>query len=281
MVFPTVLQFHHLDRDVRTRRRVLIRSSFEHLKDLVMTVNTRVVAFVLAFALLAPADAFAQVSTTAIEEVATAGPFVANSKHMQRFFGQFKLDAADVMKPLTLVIHNGVGGTAGFNWIRALVGGDMNITNVRGAEEPSADLVFDESYIERHTINIDLSGKVFEGINTLILEGTGPKGAVMSWVLQGPLTPEFANINPTTASVGGRLTLSGKGFSLDPSENQVSIGGRDAQLLYASRNSLTIKVPEHIGPGKAEIVVTTNNVRSAPYVISIVKPVEDMSVPEQ
>lgn len=243
-------------------------------------MKSQLVTFMLALALFAPTPVFAQLSTTAIEEVATAGPFVANSKRMQRFFGQFKLDAADVMKPLTLVIHNGVGGTAGFNWIRALIGGDMNITNVRGAEEPSADLVFDESYIERHTINIDLSGKVFEGVNTLILEGTAPKGAVMSWVLQGPLTPEFASINPTSASAGGRLTLSGKGFSLDPSENHVSIGGRDAQILYASRNSLTVKVPEHLGAGETDIVVTTNNVRSAPYAISVVKVPEEAPVPD-
>ncbi|MBX3077472.1 IPT/TIG domain-containing protein [Candidatus Obscuribacterales bacterium] len=246
-----------------------------------MTMKRRLIAFILAFASgFAPAPGFAQVSTTAIEEVATAGPFVANSKHMQRFFGQFKLDAADVMKPLTLIIHNGVGGTAGFNWIRVLIGGDMNVSNLKGAEEPTADLVFDESYIERHTVNVDLSGKVFQGINTLILEGTAPKGAVMSWVLQGPLTPEFAGINPTTARAGGRLTLSGKGFSLDPSENHVSIGGRDAQLLYASRNSLTVKVPDHIGNGEAEVVVTTNNVRSAPYAISIEKPIEAAPVPD-
>jgi uncharacterized protein (TIGR03437 family) len=74
--------------------------------------------------------------------------------------------------------------------------------------------------------------------------------------------------------------LSGKGFSLDPSENHVSIGGLDAKLLYASRNSITVKVPEHIGLGEAEIVVTTNNVKSAPYVISIGKPVESAPVPD-
>jgi hypothetical protein len=245
-----------------------------------MQMKSQLVSFLLALALLAPGAVCAQVTNTAMEEVATAGPFVATSKRMQRFYGQFKLAADDVMKPLTLVIHNGVGGSPGFNWLRALMGGDMDVSNVKGAEEPSADLLFDESYLERHTVTIDLTGKVFEGVNTLILEGTAPKGAVLSWVLQGPVTPEFAAINPTSASVGARLTLSGRGFSLDKAENHVSIGGRDAQMLYASRNSITVQVPPHLNEGQANVIVTTNNLTSAPYTISISKQADSAPVPD-
>lgn len=211
----------------------------------------------------------AQGATTTLEEVARAGPFVADTRHRQRFFSQFKLSASDLAKPLTLVINNGFDGKPGFNWIRALIGADMDTTDIKGATEPSADLLFDENYIQRHTVTIDLTGKVMEGVNTIIIEGTAPKGAVMSWVLQGPVTPEFAAINPTTAQAGGRLTLSGRGFSVDPSENHVSIAGSSAQIIFASRTSLTVKVPDHLTDGQADVVVTTNNVRSAPYTISI------------
>lgn len=231
-------------------------------------------SFLLASALLtapyacvSPADA--QGSTTAIEEIASAGPFTATTRHRQRFYGQFKLNPNDVNKPLTLVIHNGIGNSPGFNWIRALIGSDMDISHLRGADEPSADLVYDENYIQRHTVSIDLTGKVFSGVNTVIIEGAAPKGAVMSWVLQGPVTPEFASINPTTAQIGGRLTLAGRGFSVDPSENHVSIGGRDAQLLSATRNSLTVRVPSTLIEGHVDVIVTTNNVCSAPYTISV------------
>jgi len=210
-------------------------------------------------------------STTAIVELAASAPFNATSRHRQRFYSQFKLSAADVNKPLTLVIHNGYDGRPGFNWIRALLGGDMDVSNVKGAEEPSADLLFDENYIERHTLNVDLTGKVFEGVNTVILEATAQKGAVMSWVLQGPMTPEFAPINPSTAQIGGRLTLAGRGFSVDPSENTVSMNGHNVSILYASRTSLTVKVPDHATEGSADVVVTTNNIRSAPYTISITR----------
>lgn len=228
-------------------------------------------SLVVACAILAPAPVVAQASgTTAVEEIATGGPFFLTGHHMQRFSSEFKVDADDLNKQMTLVLHNGFGGRPGLNWVRVLHGPDMNLNGMKRAEEPSADLLFDENYLQRNTVSIDLSDKVFEGVNTIILEGTGPKGGVVSWVIEGPPTPEFAQINPTSSQLGGRLTLSGKGFSVDSSENRVTINGHDAEILAATRNSLTVKMPPHVTPGQAQIVVTTNNVSSAPYTISIV-----------
>lgn len=219
----------------------------------------------------AAAPALAQSSgTTAVEDIATGGPFFLSSRRRQRFAAQFTMGADDLNKPLTLILHNGIGGRPGLNWARVFIGPDMNLDVLKSAEEPSANLLFDENYLERHTVSIDLSDKVVEGVNTIILEGTGPKGGVISWVVEGPATPEFAAINPTTSQPGGRLTLSGRGFSLDASQNKVTINGSEAEIVSASRNSLTIKLPIHLSAGPAQVIVTTNNVSSAPYAISIV-----------
>jgi hypothetical protein len=223
----------------------------------------------LAFQMTAPAMA-QYAGTAAVEEIATAGPFFLTSRRMQRFSAQFKLSPEDLAKPLTLVLHNGLGDRPGLNWIRVLHGPDLNLNGLRGAEEPSADLLYDENYVELRTIEIDLSDKCFAGINTIILEGTGPKNGVISWVIEGPPAPEFASINPTAAQSGGRLTLSGRGFSVDPNENRVTVNGHETQVIAATRTSLTVKLPGHISAGQAQVVVTTNNVRSAPYAISIV-----------
>jgi len=190
---------------------------------------------------------------------------------MQRFASQFKVEHDDLNKPMTLVLHNGIGGRPGLNWVRVFIGPDLDLSRLKGAEEPSADLLFDESYLERHTVSIDLSDKVFEGTNTIILEGTGPKGGVISWVVEGPPTPALAPINPTSTQAGARLTLAGKGFSVDSGENKVTINGSNAEILSSTRNALTVKLPAHLGPGTVQIVVTTNNVKSAPYTISIVE----------
>lgn len=206
---------------------------------------------------------------TATLEVAQGGPFTANSHRTQRFVSTFELNEHDVDRPFTLHIHNGFGGRPGFNWIRAFLGQDLELSGLGRAEEPSADLLFDESYIQRHTVTLDLTGKVFAGVNTLIIEGTAQKGAVLSWILEGPVPPELAAINPTSAQQGARLTLAGRGFSLDPGENKISIGGQTAELLNSTRTTVTIKVPAHINPGPANVVVTTNNIDSSPYSISI------------
>ena len=221
--------------------------------------------------LVVASSSFAQSSgTTAVEDVATGGPFFLTGHSLQRFSAQFTVNADDLNKQMTLILNNGVGGKPGFNWVRVLHGPDMDLSSLSRAEEPSADLLYDQNYLQRHTVSIDLSDKVFEGVNTIILEGHGPKGGAVSWVIEAPPTPEFARINPTTAQAGGRLTLSGKGFSVDTSENKVTINGREADILMATRNSLTVKLPQHVSAGQAEIVVTTNNVSSAPYTVTIV-----------
>ncbi|MBX9667518.1 MAG: IPT/TIG domain-containing protein [Candidatus Obscuribacterales bacterium] len=235
---------------------------------------TTVLAFMtlVSCACHSPALAQGAMLGTATIEVAQGGPFVASGRRTQRFVSTFELSEREVVKPFTLHIHNGFGGSPGFNWIRAFLGADMDLSGVGRAEEPNADLLYDESYVQRHTISLDLTGKVFTGINTLIIEGTAQKGAVMSWILEGPLSPEFATINPTATQPGSRLTLAGRGFSLDPGENRISIGGHSAELLNSTRTTITVKVPEHIKPGPASVVVTTNNVQSAPYSISITAP---------
>lgn len=225
-------------------------------------------ALLLSLILCSTGAAFA-LSTVASEQVATGGPYVGKSFRVNKFYGQFTLAALDVDKPYVLQIHNGYGGQSGFKWLRVFVGGDMDMKEIKHQEEPSADLVYDENYIERHTISIDLTGKVFEGVNTVIFEGEGPNKCVLSWSLEGQVSPQMAPLNPTAVQAGGRLTLSGKGFSLDPDENVVIISGHQAEVVSTSRTTLTVKVPEHVAPGTAKVIVLTNGVQSAPYSISV------------
>jgi hypothetical protein len=244
-----------------------------HSSDSLLTLRARAIcaSLVVACSIFSAAPALTQSSgTTAVEDIAVAGPFTLTRHSTQRFSAQFTLNADDLNKQITLVLHNGIGGSPGLNWVRVFHGPDMDLRGMNRAEEPSADLVYDQNYLQRHTVSIDLSDKLVEGVNTIILEGTGPKGGMISWVIEGPPTPEFAPINPTASQAGGRLTLSGKGFSADAGENKVTVNGCVVEILSATRNSLTVKLPWHATAGQAQVVVTTNNVSSAPYTISIV-----------
>ena len=206
------------------------------------------------------------------DDIASGGPYVATRKRIQNFAGKFKLAEEDVKKPMMLVIHNGFGDQPGFEWLRIFLCGDIK-TNLDKYEEPEGDLIFDQNYVQQHTITLDITDLVQEGVNTILIEGKGRKGACLSWTLNSTISPELSPINPTETFAGAKLTLSGKGFSLDKNENQVTINDRELEVVSSSRGNLTVKIPETIKSGEGNLVVTTHGIKSKPYTLLVkVKP---------
>jgi hypothetical protein len=204
-----------------------------------------------------------------MEPVAQGGPYVAKRKHVERFAGKFSLEADDVQKPMILTLHNGFSDNPGFNWLRVFLCDDINIQNFDRYEEPHGDLIYDENYVQRHTITLDITDLVKEGVNTVYIEGKGPRGAVLSWTLNGALSPELSPINPTVTHPGARLTLTGKGFSHDTDENQVFIGESKVKVLSSSRSRLTLEIPKNLKTGKQVMKIVVNGVSSAPFELTV------------
>jgi YD repeat-containing protein len=71
----------------------------------------------------------------------------------------------------------------------------------------------------------------------------------------GPVAITF--VSPTTAAGGAQIQLLGIGFSSDPSQNDVTIGGVSATVLSANSCSLTAIVPPEALAGPGSIQVTT------------------------
>jgi hypothetical protein len=80
------------------------------------------------------------------------------------------------------------------------------------------------------------------------------------------LTPEVSSCDFVSTAPGQPLTISGKNFSPNASENVVTIGGQTAQVTSASPTSLSVIVPLTIGGDfpvwYAPIKVKTNDVES-------------------
>lgn len=230
-------------------------------------------AFSIALAFLMSITAFsstpAYCQETPTVELASGGPFKARSHNVERFSATFKLTADDTKRPLSIILYNGFGPTPGFNWLRVFLGGDINVSNLGHFDEPTGDLLFDENYLQRHVITLDVTDVAQPGINTLFIEGSGPKGATINWALQGAMDPIVMPLNPTVVIPGSRLLLHGKGFSTDPDENQVTIDGQSCQVLSATRSSLVVRVPQNLSGDKVRVVITTNGLEGDPFTLSV------------
>lgn len=208
-----------------------------------------------------------------MKSIASGGPFVAKRKWTQHFAGKFTLTANESKKPMTLVLHNGFGENPGFKWLRVFLCGDI-ATNLGKFEDPQGDLIFDENYIQKHTISLNITDLVQEGVNTIYVEAIGKKGSVLSYSVFSTISPQLAAINPTKTHQGAKLTLTGKGFSSDASENKVSADGQEFEVVSTSRTRLTFRVPLNMKPGRAILKVTTHGIDSE------VLPIEVLPTPK-
>ncbi|MEZ4490231.1 MAG: IPT/TIG domain-containing protein [Cyanobacteriota/Melainabacteria group bacterium] len=164
---------------------------------------------------------------------------------------------------MTLTFHNGFSDKPGFNWLRIFLCGDIDTSSFGKYEEPQGDLIVDENYVQQHTLSVDITDLVDPGVNTIYIEAQGPKGAVLSWTLNGVVSPQLSALNPTETHQGARLTLVGQGFSHDEGENDVYVGDLKADVIESTRSRLTIKVPVNAEPGKSTLKIVTRGVPSA------------------
>lgn len=71
----------------------------------------------------------------------------------------------------------------------------------------------------------------------------------------GSAARRIASVRPLWAIEGGRITLEGDGFPVDPVVPQVRLGAQHARLAAASSTSLTVVIPEGLEGGSTAIRV--------------------------
>ena len=65
----------------------------------------------------------------------------------------------------------------------------------------------------------------------------------------------LTSVRPVWAIEGGRVTLEGDGFPVDPAVAHVRVGSRPARIAAASRSLLTVIIPEGVDGGPTAIRV--------------------------
>lgn len=167
-------------------------------------------------------------------------PFVSKSNQTQRFVDFVNLKNGQGDMPLTMTFANGSEDGPAFRWLRISISGWPVATEKQ----------FDRS----GSLSIDVSDKLADGQNQIIIEGAGVPGAVLTFEITAPQV-ELTSVNPTEANVGSTLTLNGSNFSVKPSEDIVMIGNTAAKVTVAKSNQLQVQIPASIASGNYNVTV--------------------------
>lgn len=86
--------------------------------------------------------------------------------------------------------------------------------------------------------------------------------SISGYTVEGPtftvLVPEITSINPQSGPIGTQVTIMGENFSAIVSDNTVTFGGTEADVISASETELVAEVPENANSGAVEVTVFGN-----------------------
>lgn len=178
--------------------------------------------------------------------VGEGGPYTASANgQAQRFADYLELKKDLEVAKLTLSIEN-----KGFKWFRLLIANQVVAT---------------ERSLDRSGVGkLDISGIVQPGSNQVVVQAGGAAGSQISWKVTTVATAKLDRIDPDEAIVGDTVSLKGTHFALNPSSNEVTIGGSaKAKVASAKATELKIEIPQNAQPGdKVPVTAKVNGVKT-------------------
>jgi hypothetical protein len=105
------------------------------------------------------------------------------------------------------------------------------------------------------TISVKVPATAKPGKQQLTVTMRGAKANPIEVTIIGP-PPELESLSLQSGAPGASLTISGKNFSTNARENNVTIGGAQAEVHSASSGSLSVTIPANIeAPQEAAVSV--------------------------
>lgn len=196
--------------------------------------------------------------------ISSGGPYSAQGgTSIQSFDDAIELPNEYVSKPLALVATNGSVSASGFNWVRMFLqpgGSDTNLQS--GASELGRLLVDENSFLNSAQVYVDLTAQLAAGKNRIHIEGVGRQGAQFFWELRSIGAPRLNKLNPRVTVGGAALVLSGIGFSVRPSENEVMLGPAQLPVMESNGRALKVYIPPGFPQGEYPLFVAIQSQRS-------------------
>ncbi len=195
--------------------------------------------------------------------ISSGGPYTAQSSSIQTFDDAIDVPREYATKPLALVATNGSLSSAGFNWVRMFLqpgGSDTNLQS--GASELGRLLVDENSFLNSAQLFVDMTSQLAPGRNRIHIEGVGRQGAQFFWELRSIGAPQLSKLNQRVTVGGAALVLSGMGFSVRPSENEVMLGPMQISVMESNGRLLKVYVPPGFPEGQFPLFVAIQGMKS-------------------
>lgn len=176
----------------------------------------------------------------------TSRPLIARSGAWQTYNDHIKLKAGQQNRPLRLIFENGAEGREKLT--------DLSILLNR---QPLAAL----KDFNGNTLTLDPSASLRPGDNLLTVKVFGPSGARLKWQLQTE-SVTITSVKPELLTPLSEITIKGNNFAEAAAQNHVSIGGKPATVVKASRTELLVKPPQHLVSGAQELLVISDSIKS-------------------
>ncbi len=184
---------------------------------------------------------------------------------VQNFSEPVTLTKEQAAMPLTLKMTNGSYSGSKFAWCRVFV-----TAGAGSRSGPTGRMVATEQLFARSSsAEIDLTGKLQAGLNTLMVQGAGVPGAALNYTIVAPLQRvvalpvrqpalKLSAVDPTEVPPGGTITLKGAGFDSSPAKNVVTIYNRTCSVDRATDTELVVKTPAGLAPHSYTVEVAVN-----------------------
>lgn len=188
-------------------------------------------------ALLSAAPSYAEEITIAESSpnlVATSAAAINTSQSIDLQKGQEKLQ-------LYLTYYNGDATAPSFKTLRI--------------SSSSLPYVTEQAFGKEKSFTTNVTGDLGWGGNQILITAQGPKGATFGWRLTTP-KPLITSVSPEAVGAGSTLAINGTNLCADPADNQVSINGKQAQVVSATSTQIVVKVPETAGNGPGSVTVS-------------------------
>lgn len=214
--------------------------------------------FLLAALVLAQSQARAEVKTLA------QGSYTSKDMQLQQFVGKISLEQLDNAMPLTLNFTNGK-----FAWVQVFLTDSSNYNPDPKAQPRGMLIVNENSFKRTPTISLDFTGRLKRGTTMLLIRGAGMPGSTVSWSLTTVTGTKITRVEPSNVQIGGKITLTGGGYSTDVGQNVVMFNNTKAKVIDATADSITAEVPDALTSGSYTITVTANGSKSNPVMVKL------------
>jgi len=113
-------------------------------------------------------------------------------------------------------------------------------------------------------------------VEVKVVTGSGDMFDITSFIVK---QPELLQITPINGGEGDEITLTGKLFSPEKSDNVVTFDNSAALVTSATTNELKVIVPPNVNAINANVKVKIGNTETAPIVFSFLPPVIESFTP--